>query len=79
VKLRGIIKFYDSEKEFGFITPDTGGSDIFFNRKAIISNAPPATNNVVQFDVAWAESVPSISNRSMDRHKQTRRFVETRV
>jgi hypothetical protein len=24
----------------------------FFNRKAIISNAPPATNNVVQFDVS---------------------------
>jgi cold shock protein len=52
VKSRGTIRFYESEKEFGFITPDTGGSDIFFSRKAIIGSATPVPNDVVQFDVS---------------------------
>ncbi len=29
---RGIVKWYDEVKNYGFITPDVGGKDIFFHR-----------------------------------------------
>jgi cold shock protein len=29
---RGIVKWYDESKNYGFITPDHGGKDIFFHR-----------------------------------------------
>ena len=29
---RGIIKWFDEIKNYGFITPDIGGKDIFFHR-----------------------------------------------
>ncbi len=30
-QLSGTIKFYNSEKAFGFILPDGGGKDVFFH------------------------------------------------
>jgi CspA family cold shock protein len=29
---RGIVKWFDEVKNYGFITPDIGGKDIFFHR-----------------------------------------------
>jgi CspA family cold shock protein len=29
---RGIVKWYDEVKNYGFITPELGGKDIFFHR-----------------------------------------------
>ena len=31
-RLRGIVKWYDEAKNYGFITPDLGNKDIFFHR-----------------------------------------------
>lgn len=31
-RVRGIVKWYDEVKNYGFITPDMGGKDIFFHR-----------------------------------------------
>ncbi len=31
-RVRGIVKWYDESKGYGFITPDAGEKDIFFHR-----------------------------------------------
>jgi cold shock protein len=34
-RVRGIVKWFDEVKNFGFITPDLGGKDIFFHQTDI--------------------------------------------
>jgi CspA family cold shock protein len=38
VKSRGTIKFFNSQKGFGFITPDNGGKDIFVHANNVKSD-----------------------------------------
>lgn len=36
-RIRGIVKWFDEAKNYGFITPDLGGKDIFFHRSDLES------------------------------------------
>lgn len=34
-KMRGTVKWYNSSKKYGFIKPDSGGSDVFVHISAL--------------------------------------------
>ncbi|MBK8727379.1 MAG: cold-shock protein [Holophagaceae bacterium] len=53
----GIVKWFNAEKGFGFITPDGGGADLFVHFSAIQDKGfrTLAENQRVGFDVAQGQ------------------------
>ena len=49
----GIVKFFNLEKGYGFITPDGGGKDVFVHISALQKSGVQAlkSDDNVQFDV----------------------------
>jgi CspA family cold shock protein len=41
---QGTVKFFNAERGYGFITPDTGGRDIFVHITALEQAGLPALN-----------------------------------
>lgn len=39
-KSKGIIKFFNAQKGFGFITPDNGGKELFVHITSVLGDAP---------------------------------------
>ncbi|MFT4690228.1 MAG: cold-shock protein [Verrucomicrobiia bacterium] len=56
----GTVKWFDSEKGFGFITPDDGGKDLFVHHSEIKSSGYASLNDgqKVQFEVGQGQKGP---------------------
>ena len=58
---KGMVKWFSSEKGFGFITPDDGGKDLFVHHSEIKSSGSFATLNdgqAVEFEVGQGQKGP---------------------
>lgn len=64
-KLTGTVKWFNSVKGFGFISPDQGSDDVFVHFSAIISESSYRNlkdGDKVEFDIQTSERGPSATN-----------------
>ncbi|HEY7010989.1 MAG TPA: cold-shock protein [Jatrophihabitantaceae bacterium] len=61
---QGTVKWFNSEKGFGFITPDEGDKDVFVHYSAITGGGYRnlEENQRVEFDVEAGAKGPQASN-----------------
>ncbi|MCP4438651.1 MAG: cold-shock protein [Aureispira sp.] len=59
--MQGTVKFFNSEKGFGFIKPDDGGNDIFVHISGINGDILQE-NDKVEFDVEEGKKGPNAVN-----------------
>lgn len=55
--LRGIVKFYDNEKGFGFIDPDSNEEDLFFHSTAL-KGERLYENDIVEYEMSVGPKGP---------------------
>lgn len=56
----GKVKFFNSEKGFGFITPDQGGKDIFVHKSG--TKTALYEDDAVSFDIEETQKGPAAVN-----------------
>ncbi len=64
---RGVVKWFSSQKGFGFITPEGGGKDCFVHQSAVQIEGGKSLDegDLVEFDVVEEERGPAATKRRM--------------
>ena len=62
--VQGTVKWFNSEKGFGFITPEDGSADVFVHFSAITSDGYKALDEgqQVEFDITDGQKGPQAEN-----------------
>ncbi|MCG7496040.1 cold-shock protein [Vibrio sp. Of7-15] len=63
-KSTGIVKWFNEEKGFGFITQDNGGADVFVHFRAIVGEGfkTLAEGQKVSFETEQGQKGPQAAN-----------------
>ncbi len=63
-KMTGIVKWFNADKGFGFITPDDGSKDVFVHFSAIQNNGYKTLDEGqrVEFEITNGAKGPSAAN-----------------
>lgn len=59
--IQGIVKFFNDEKDFGFIQQENG-PDVFVHRIAIIGSGSLAEGDKVEFTIVQGQKGPAAAN-----------------